>query len=113
MMKIIFAIILCLWLLLIFGRNRSALADSFLFMILHFILISGINRSLPEFSAEWALQYLFLWIYVFIIMWLFDVICLNIVNAFIYAMIVSIGFYYLQSLVLDWAAFFLGVSLEG
>lgn len=112
MMKIIAAIVLCLWLLLVFGRKRSALADSFLFMVLHFVLISGINRSLPDFSAEWSLQYLFMWIYVFIIMWLFDVICLNIVNAFIYAMIVSVGFYFFQSLVLVWAAFFLGSSIE-
>ena len=112
MLKIVLAILLCIWLLLIYGRKRSALADSFLFMILHFVLMIGINRSLPDIGAEPSLNYLFMWIYVFIMMWLFDVICLNFINAVVYAVIVSIGFYHLQLHTLDWAAFILGTSIE-
>jgi hypothetical protein len=107
MLSILFAMVLGIWLLFAFGRARLASIDSILFMVIVIILTSTMHRSFPVIEKTWMLQNIFLWVYVFVVIWLLDIICFNFVNALIYAVIVSAGCYYIQSHALNWAKFIL------
>ncbi|WMY92487.1 hypothetical protein [Snodgrassella communis] len=54
------------------------------------------QHAWPDVNNAWLLGWIAQWIYVFIAIWLFDIVCLGSVSAAIYSIIVGVVYYYLQ-----------------
>ena len=108
MLGILLAIVLGLWLIFSTNREANALTEATLVILLAFILSCLVDRSLPEFSWVLMLSYFFQWIYVFLVIWLLDIICFSILSVMIYAGATSIGYYFFYHYSLQWAQFMIG-----
>ena len=108
MLGILLAIVLGLWLIFSTNREANALTEATLIILLAFVLSCLVDRSLPEFSWVLMLSYFFQWIYVFLVIWLLDIICFSILSVMIYAGVTSIGYYFFFNYSLQWAQFMIG-----
>ena len=108
MLGILLGIVLGLWLIFSTNREAHALTEAILITLLSFVSTCIVDRSLPEFSWILMLSYFFQWIYVFLVIWLMDVICFSVASVMIYALVTSIGYYFFYNYSLQWAQFMIG-----
>jgi hypothetical protein len=90
------ALILALWLLLTMNRSRQIFFEASIFIIVMMGVDCIMQHAWPNVNNAWLVGWIVQWIYVFIVMWLFDIVCLSSVSAAIYSIIVGVAYYYLQ-----------------
>jgi len=108
MLGILLGIVLGFWLIYSINREAHATTEAILITLLSFVSTCIVDRSLPEFSWILMLSYFFQWIYVFLVIWLMDVICFSVVSVLIYTLVTSIGCYFFYNHSLQWAQFMIG-----
>lgn len=96
MINIFGSLILALWLFLTMNRTRQNFFETSMFIIIMIGVNSIMQHAWPDVNNAWLLGWIVQWIYVFIAIWLFDIVCLGSVSAAIYSIIVGVVYYYLQ-----------------
>ncbi|PIT11756.1 hypothetical protein [Snodgrassella alvi] len=96
MISVFGSLMLALWLLLTMNRSRQIFFEASIFIIVMMGVSCIIEHAWPNVNNAWLVEWIVQWIYIFIIMWLFDIVCLSSVSAVIYSIIVGVAYYYLQ-----------------
>ncbi|PIT54223.1 hypothetical protein GA0061082_102258 [Snodgrassella sp. R-53583] len=96
MVNIFGSLILALWLFLTMNRKRQSFFEASMFIIIMMGVNCIMQHAWPDVNNAWLLGWIAQWIYVFIAIWLFDIVCLSSLSAAIYSIIVGVVYYYLQ-----------------
>lgn len=96
MINIFGSLILALWLFLTMNRTRQNFFETSMFIIIMIGVNCIMQHAWPDVNNAWLLGWIVQWIYVFIAIWLFDIVCLSGISAAIYSIIVGVIYYYLQ-----------------
>ncbi len=90
------SLILALWLFLGMNRSRQNFFEASIFIMAMMGIECIMQHAWPDVNNAWLVGWMVQWVYVFIAMWLFDIVCLSNVSAVIYSIIAGVAYYYLQ-----------------
>ena len=97
MVSILGAVVIVLWLLFTMNRPRQTFFQASIFTMAMMVFSSIIEHAWPEVNNVWLVGWIAQWIFVFIVIWLFDIIAVSTTSAVVYSLVVCIGYYYFES----------------
>lgn len=96
MINILSSLILALWLVLSMNRSRQIFFETSIYIIAMIGINCIMQHAWPDVNGAWLLGWIVQWFFVFIAIWLFDIVALGTISALIYSIVVGVIYYYLQ-----------------
>ena len=108
MVSILGAVVIVLWLLFTMNRPRQTFFQASIFTMAMMVFSSIIEHAWPEVNNVWLGGWIAQWVFVFIVIWLFDIIAVSTTSAVIYTLVVGIVYYFYQNHIFALVALWLG-----
>lgn len=108
MVSILGAVVIVLWLLFTMNRPRQTFFQASIFTMAMMVFSSIIEHAWPEINNVWLVGWIAQWVFVFIVIWLFDIIAVSTTSAVIYTLVVGIVYYFYQNHIFALVAQWLG-----
>ncbi|AHN29108.1 hypothetical protein SALWKB2_1726 [Snodgrassella alvi wkB2] len=90
------------------NRPRQTFFQASIFTMAMMVFSSIIEHAWPEVNNVWLVGWIAQWVFVFIVIWLFDIIAVSTTSAVIYTLVVGIVYYFYQNHIFALVAQWLG-----